>query len=102
MKWELLPMSNGGEPFTKPGIYAASRNGKIAALQFYNVGTNSTAVVRFGGIQLEIAPGDVEEITMQPFGYDVTDYGINFRVINPATASVNNLLILTQKYIEHE
>ncbi len=100
MKWELLPMSNGGQPFNKSGIFAAAKNGKIASVQFLNRGTNSLCTIRFGGVQLEIAPGEGEEITMQPFGYDVSEYGISFQPINRALASVNNLLLLTQKYVE--
>ena len=99
MTWDLLPMSNGGELFNVNSIFDTTKNGKIAALQFINRGTNSTAVIKFGGIIFEIAPTESEEVTMQPFGFDTTMYTIEFRKINPALSSNNKLLVLTQKYI---
>lgn len=96
---ELKPAITSGKIYTQGGDFdceVENKNGKIISIVFQNTGSNSIAVINYGGLAKNLQPGISGEgtslsITMNSGYYDTTRYRISFNA--GAGVVVNGLSI---------
>lgn len=85
----LKPAIVSGNIFTRGGDFDCEKenaNGKVVAVTFHNIGSQSTAVIEYGGVQEYLlsdptgkGEGGKIQIQMPTDYYDTTRYRISFR-----------------------
>jgi hypothetical protein len=97
----LYAVISSGFFANRPGNYCGlkeTNGGKICAIAFTNVGTNSNIKLSYGGAETILEPGDFFRITAPLYGYDTTDYSWVFVEGTGIGTRVDGLNVSLQKY----
>jgi len=101
---KLRPAINSGQEYTKSGAFIDMAQWRaegycILQVNFFNQGTNSTATINIGGVDILLPPGSLKQgsnlVLNQPSGFhDTTKYRVTFASAGIGGTQVNNLKVI--------